>query len=67
MIRSRVKELQIPRFKVITVVTIGSVNGQGMTVGSRCLWDAAVDMQSSFEFKNQHLFAVGIVYGVYTE
>lgn len=52
---------------MITLITIGSVNGQGMTVGSRCLWDASVDTHSSYEFKNKHLFAVGIVYGVYAE
>ncbi|XP_067946365.1 dynein light chain Tctex-type 5-B-like [Watersipora subatra] len=67
VVKARVKELQIPRFKVITLITIGSSNDQGMTVGSRCLWDASVDMFSSFEYKNKHLFAVGTVYGVYAE
>ena len=67
VIKARVKELQIPRFKVITLITIGSTNEQGMTVGSRCLWDASVDTFSSFEFRNKHLFAVGTVYGIYAE
>lgn len=67
VIKARVKELQVPRFKVIALVTIGSINDQGIVAGSRCLWDASVDTFSSYEFKNKHLFAVGTVYGVYTE
>lgn len=67
VIKARIKELQIPRFKVIALITIGSSNDQGMTVGSRCLWDDSVDMFSSYEFRNKYLFAVGTVYGIYTE
>ncbi|XP_067943362.1 dynein light chain Tctex-type 5-B-like [Watersipora subatra] len=67
VVNARVKELQISRFKVITLITIGSSNDQGKTVGSRCFWDASVDMLSSFEYKNKHLFAAGTVYGICAE
>jgi len=67
VVKARVKELQVPRYKVITLITIGSANDQGMTVGSRCLWDAGLDTFSSFEYRNKHLCAVGTVYGIYAE
>lgn len=57
----------IPRFKIICIVHIGQLNGQGMQLGSRCLWDSSADTFSSFEFRNKSLFAVGSVYGVYYE
>ncbi|KAK3609906.1 hypothetical protein CHS0354_036669 [Potamilus streckersoni] len=67
VIKARVKELMIPRFKVISLVHIGQLNGQGLRIGSRCLWDDKWDTSSSFEFRNNSLFAVGCVYGVYYE
>lgn len=67
VVKARVKELQIPRYKVIALITIGQIKDQGARVGSRCLWDAHVDTFSSYEFRNSSLFAVGTVYGVYAE
>jgi len=67
VIKARVKELMVPRFKVICIVHIGMLNNQGLRMGSRCLWDSSCDTFSSFEYRNNELFSVGTVYGIYSE
>ncbi|NXH10495.1 TC1DA protein, partial [Bucco capensis] len=66
VIKARVKDLMIPRYKVV-VTTIGQLNEQSIQIGSRCLWDPASDIFSSCVFKNTSLFALANVYGVYFE
>jgi hypothetical protein len=66
-LRSRVKEMNIQRYKIICLVHIGQLGKQAMRIGSRCLWDTSVDTYTSFEFKNGSIFAVATVYGVYFE
>ncbi|NXX45780.1 TC1DA protein, partial [Tricholaema leucomelas] len=67
VIKARVKELVIPRYKIVVVTTIGQLNGQSMQIGSRCLWDPASDTFSSYVFKSPSLFALANVYAVYFE
>ncbi|KAL5016053.1 hypothetical protein ScPMuIL_005642 [Solemya velum] len=67
VIKARVKELMVPRYRIICLVHIGQLKGQALRVGSRCLWDSSNDTSSSFEFTNKSLFAVGTVFGVYYE
>ena len=49
------------------LVTIGSVEGQGIRVASRCLWDHETDSYASATFKNATLFAIATVFGIYYE
>uniref|UniRef100_UPI00398EC8AA dynein light chain Tctex-type 5 n=1 Tax=Pristiophorus japonicus TaxID=55135 RepID=UPI00398EC8AA len=67
VIKARVKDLMIPRYKIIVLIHIGQLNEQSMRIGSRCLWDSNTDTFSSFSFCNRSLFAVANVYGVYFE
>ncbi|XP_021260645.1 tctex1 domain-containing protein 1 [Numida meleagris] len=67
VIKARVKDLVVPRYKIVVVTHIGQLNGQGMQIGSRCLWDPATDTFSSYVFKNSSLFALANVYAVYFE
>ncbi|KAL3054664.1 hypothetical protein OYC64_017571 [Pagothenia borchgrevinki] len=67
VIRARVKELMIPRYKIVVLVHIGQLTGQSMQISSRCLWDAANDTFASFSFKNSSLYGVATVYAVYYE
>ncbi|XP_051989699.1 dynein light chain Tctex-type 5 [Xyrauchen texanus] len=67
VVKARVKDLMIPRYKIIVVISIGQIRDQNMRMGSRCLWDAAHDTFSSHTFKNSSLFAVANVYAVYFE
>ncbi|MEQ2194694.1 Dynein light chain Tctex-type 5-B [Xenoophorus captivus] len=66
-IRNRVKELLIPRYKTVVLVHIGQLNGQGMQISSRCLWDPSSDTFTSYSFKNSSLFCSATVFGVYFE
>ncbi|NXA03904.1 TC1DA protein, partial [Sapayoa aenigma] len=67
VVKARVKDLVIPRYKVVVVTHIGQLDEQSIHIGSRCLWDPESDTFSSYVFKNTSLFAVANVYGVYFE
>ncbi|XP_022109731.1 tctex1 domain-containing protein 1-B-like isoform X3 [Acanthaster planci] len=67
VVKARVKELQLGRYKIIALVHIGELRDQGLKISSRCLWDAAHDNSSSYEFRNNSLFATAMVFGIYHE
>nr|XP_020473980.1 tctex1 domain-containing protein 1 isoform X2 [Monopterus albus] len=67
VIRARVKDLMIPRYKIVVLVHIGQLTGQSMQISSRCLWDASNDTFASYSFKNSYLFGVATVFAVYFE
>lgn len=66
-IRHRVKQMGFARYKIVCIVDMGSVEEQGLRVASRCLWDKVQDSLGSATYKNESLFAVGTVFGVYHE
>jgi hypothetical protein len=51
-IKEKVKDLNIPRYKVVLQSVIGEVKGQGAYIASRCLWDTETDNYASFSMKN---------------
>ncbi|XP_066482461.1 dynein light chain Tctex-type 5 [Tiliqua scincoides] len=67
VIKARVKDLMIPRYKIIVTIHIGQLDKQSMQIGSRCLWDTTSDTFSSYSFKNRSLFALANVFAVYFE
>ncbi|KAM9688923.1 dynein light chain Tctex-type 5 [Trichechus inunguis] len=67
VVKARVKDLMIPRYKLIVIVYIGQLNSQSIRIGSRCLWDPKSDTFSSYVFRNSSLFALANVYAVYFE
>lgn len=66
-IRHRVKQMGFTRYKIVCTVDMGSIAEQGLRVASRCLWDKVQDSLGTATFKNESLFAVGTVFGVYHE
>ena len=66
-IKQSVKQLSIPSYKVVVQTVIGQLNGQGVRVASKCLWDEQNDNYSSFTYTNSALFCTGIVFGIYYE
>jgi len=46
-------------------VSIGPKGGQGIDIGTKCLWDSNRDKFVYGEFSNQHIFASACVYGIY--
>ncbi|NXY26917.1 TC1DA protein, partial [Atrichornis clamosus] len=67
VVKARVKDLVVPRYKIVVVTHIGQLGEQSLQIGSRCLWDPGSDTFSSYVFQNTSLFAVASVYGVYFE
>lgn len=68
IIKEAVKtKMSFPRHKMVSFVTIGERSDQGAMVGSRCVWNAKFDGFASSSFKNDSLFAVGVLYAVYME
>lgn len=66
-IMSDLKSLEYSRFKFVCTVTIGQNRGQGVRIASRSVWDTDCDRFVCESFKNETLFAVGVVFGVYQE
>ncbi|XP_057641159.1 dynein light chain Tctex-type 5 isoform X1 [Chionomys nivalis] len=67
VIKAKVKELMIPRYKLIVTVYIGQRDGQSILISSRCLWNPKSDTVSSYALRNSTLFALANVYAVYFE
>nr|XP_006818550.1 PREDICTED: tctex1 domain-containing protein 1-B-like [Saccoglossus kowalevskii] len=67
IIKTKVKELNYSRHKIIVHVILGSVNQQGVNMASRCLWSPDNDSYASAAYQNSSLFAVATVYGCYFE
>ena len=67
-IMEELKALHIRRYKMVAVVSIGSLHERpGLQFGSRCLWDQATDSFVSVKYTNGSLFAVAMIYGLYYE
>ena len=68
-IKQDVKTLhEFTRYKIICIVNIGEITGQcNVRFGSRCLWNVNFDNFASAFYRNNHIFAVATVYGIYFE
>ena len=60
-------ELNLPRYKLVVQVTIGQKKDQGVRITSRCLWDTQTDNYASIDYKNEHIWASAMVFGLYAE
>ncbi|CAL1537054.1 unnamed protein product [Lymnaea stagnalis] len=66
-IKSRVKGLGFPRYKIVSQVIIFQNKGQGSEVCSRCIWSQGTDSFASDTFKNGQFVCVANVHAVYCE
>ncbi|PHJ21144.1 tctex2-related light chain [Cystoisospora suis] len=64
-IRDRLKDLEVPRYKIIVNVILGEQRGHGVRIGRRCFWDENTDSVASESFINDHLFCVVTAYAIY--
>ena len=65
VIKSRVKEMNFPRYKIICNVVIGQRQHQAIRFASRCLWNSNLVSCASASYENSTLFAIATVYGLY--
>jgi hypothetical protein len=61
------KNIQLPRYKIITQTVIGQKREQLLRIASRCLWDPKTDNMLSVNYETKDMIAVVIVYAVYLE
>ncbi|WAR00372.1 TC1D1-like protein [Mya arenaria] len=67
VIKNEVKQLNMPRYKIICQVIITDTKDQAMEAASKFLWDQNTDNHVCATFANAHLSAYAIVYAVYFE
>ena len=67
VIKNRVKEMNLPRYKIVCNVVIGQKQRQAIRYASRCLWNHCLDTCAFASYENSTLFAMATVYGVYFE
>ena len=63
LIKSEVKTLDIPRYKLVCQVIINQKMGQAIHASSRCLWDEKLDNFACGVFVSDTVFAIGKVGG----
>ncbi|KAI8833731.1 Tctex-1 family-domain-containing protein [Chytridium lagenaria] len=51
-IKTKLKAMDMPRYKFVVHVMIGEMRGEGVRVGCRCLWDADSDNMAQDVFVN---------------
>lgn len=66
-IKSRVKAMDFPRYKIVCSVMITENKRQGLEIASRSVWNQDTDNFASYTYRNPSLIAVANVYGVYYE
>ena len=67
VVRTRVKEMRFPRYKIVTNVVITPASGQTIQFDSRCLWDVETDSFASATYQSSSLHAVATVHAIYFE
>ncbi|XP_002731769.1 dynein light chain Tctex-type protein 2B-like [Saccoglossus kowalevskii] len=67
VIKTRIKEFNYHRYKIIVTVYIGSQKGQSLQMSSRAIWDTENDNFSTATYTNESLFCVALAHGVYFE
>lgn len=64
-VKTKLKELALPRYKYVVQVYIGQLKGQGIKIGGKCFWDNDTDVLVSEQYMNDHIFCLVNAYGSY--
>ena len=67
IIKSRCKNLKMPRYKLMVQTLVGENQQQGVRMVSKCMWNSSFDNYASCSYVNDSLFAVCMVFGSYFE
>ena len=68
--RSQVEGLAVKRkpdcvLQIVVEVVIGEQRGEGVRMGSRCLWDSDTDNYASDVYMNDSIFCCAAAFGIY--
>ncbi|KAI5101156.1 tctex1 domain-containing protein 1-like [Silurus meridionalis] len=66
-IKEAAKGLSNGRYKLICCVAIGQLRNSAVSCSSRGVWSPDTDTFTEYLFKNQHLFALCVLFAVYQE
>eukprot|EP00483_Globobulimina_turgida_P001220 UN01222 len=66
-IKEKIKEFDIPRYKIVVQTFIGQVKGQSVFIGSRWLWNANTDNYVSVQWKNDYIYVTAMAFATYLE
>ncbi|XP_031568784.1 tctex1 domain-containing protein 1-like [Actinia tenebrosa] len=66
-ILDEVRLLNIERYKLVCLMSIGSKSRQGLRIASRCLWNTENDTFVSETLDTQSFYAIATVYATYYE
>ncbi|KAL7867128.1 hypothetical protein AOLI_G00149420 [Acnodon oligacanthus] len=66
-IKDAAKRLSYERYKLVSYVAIGQLRDSDVTCSSRGVWCPAADTFTEYVFKNEHLFALCVLFAVYQE
>ena len=58
-------KLNINRYKIIVHCLIGQKQGQGIKMGSKCIWDSSSDSAITASWENDQTYAYCTAYGIY--
>lgn len=66
-VKAKLKDPQsnLKRYKLFVHCIIGEKKGQGIKIGSKCMWDTNNDAMVTANFENEVLFAVVTAFGIY--
>lgn len=65
--KRRARDLGLPRYKFVCLVSIGPLEHAALTMASRCLWTPTTDTYAEHSFKTKTLFATAVLYALYAE
>lgn len=66
-ILDEVRLLNIERYKIVCLMSIGSKSRQGLRIASRCLWNTEHDTFVTETLDKQSFYAIATVYAMYYE
>ncbi|CAF3898888.1 unnamed protein product [Rotaria sp. Silwood2] len=67
LIRSQMKQLPFPRYKIMTQVCIGQKRGQNLRIVSRCIWDLKQDRHITITKETADAYVMVTIFFIYTE
>ena len=53
------------QIQIVVEVVLGEQRGEGVRMGTRCLWDSDTDNYASDVFMNDSLFCCAAAFGIY--
>ncbi|KAL3678665.1 hypothetical protein R1sor_021621 [Riccia sorocarpa] len=64
-IKSKLKDMELDRYKLVVQAVLGEQRGQGFQMCCRCFWDPNTDNYAHASFKNDSIFCVAGAFAMY--